>query len=205
MNALLLALALSTTPADDASLTPPPPPPEAVDGAATPTPDAPPPAPPPHVTLRGKDLDLDQARPTVANLSFSPLTTFMLGVVLEGEFRVHEHLTTYVVGEFYGAWMGWGAQAGLRWYPSEAFSGFFVDAHARAQDLYLVHGVGGGLEIGSQHRLGQSRWSIRWSAGLDLGAGSWRGYGNSYRNPVDWLSEGLVGMPKLRLMLGYNF
>ncbi|MEW6431460.1 MAG: hypothetical protein AB1730_08105 [Myxococcota bacterium] len=207
MNAQLLALALSTLP--ETTLSPPPPPPpvhaQPVATAAEPPPAGPPPAPPPHVTLRGQDADLDAERPPFAALSFSPLTTFMLGVVLEGEFRVHEHLTTYLAGEFYGAWMGWGAQAGLRWYPSQAFRGFFVDGHARASDLFLVHAVGGGLELGSQHQLGRSRWSFLWSMGLDLGAGAWR---QSERAPTDlgsWLSDGLVAVPKLRLMLGYTF
>jgi hypothetical protein len=195
MNALLLAIALSTTSAEPTALTPPPP-----------TPEAPPAAPPPHVTLHGEDLDLDAGRPTVATLSFSPLTFFMLGVALEGEFRVHQHLTTYFAGEFYGLWLGWGAQAGLRWYPSQAFRGFFVDAHARASDLLVVHHVGGGLEVGGQHQIDRSRWSILWSAGLDLGAGAWWRFAE--RAPTDmgaWLSDGVVAVPKLRLMLAYDF
>lgn len=173
MNALLLALALSTTP------------------------------PPPHLTLRDEPADAE--RPAVASITFSPLTTFMLGLAVEGEFRVHEHLTTYLAGEFYGAWLGWGAQAGLRWYPTQAFRGFFVDAHGRASDLYVVHGIGGGLELGSQHRLFSSRWTFLWSVGADLGAGSWIDYGSGRRSPIDWLDQGLVVMPKLRLMLGYTF
>lgn len=77
--------------------------------------------------------------------------------------------------------------------------------HGRAHDLYLNHLIGGGLELGSQHRLGQSRWGILWSAGVDLGAGAWN---QTHRSPTDlptWMSEGLVAAPKLRLMLAYNF
>jgi len=125
MNALVLVALLAGTPSE---LSPPPPPPAnegvpAESDASAPTTTTP--APAPGVTeakLLGETLELDRDRPTVATLSFSPLTTFMLGVVLEGEFRVNEHLTTYLAGEFYGAWLGWGAQAGLRWYPSAASS-----------------------------------------------------------------------------------
>jgi hypothetical protein len=219
MNALILTALLAASPAE---LTPPPPPPQTDQTELSPPP--PPPAPrevytstnaqppeaapvvaPPETSQRGATLDLDRERPTTATLSFSPLSTFALGVVLEGEFRVNEHLTTYLAGEFYGAWMGFGAQIGLRIYPSQAFRGFFIDLHGRAQDLYLNHLIGGGLEIGSQHQLGRSHWSILWSVGADVGAGSWNQY---HRSPTDlpsWLSEGVTAAPKLRLMLAYNF
>lgn len=173
-----------------------------------PAPVEPPTTPTPEATARGADLDLGIDRPTTATVSFSPLTTFLLGAAVEGEFRVHEHLTTYLAGEFYGAWMGWGVQAGVRWYPSQAFRGFFVDAHARASDLMLVHHLGGGLELGSQHRLGRTRWSILWSLGADVGMGRWSGTRTTGRSPLDvgtWLTEDVVAVPKLRLMLAYNF
>lgn len=154
----------------------------------------------------GMAVEPDVAQPerqTNFSLSFSPLSTLLLGAAIEAEFRVDTHLTGYLVGEFYGAWMGWGAQSGLRWYPHAAFKGFFVDAHARAGDLGLNHLIGGGLEIGSQHTFGRSRWAILWAVGADAGAGSWRTFG---AGTVDtWLQEGFTVIPKVRLMIGYHF
>lgn len=159
-------------------------------------------APPVEAQQAGEDLGPD--RPTTFALSFSPITTFMLGGVLEGEFRLAPQLTAYLAGEFYGAWMGWGVQTGLRWYPKQAFDGFFMDFHGRASDLWVVHHLGGGLELGSQHRLGRSRWAFLWSVGADVGAGRW-GAGRAPTDVSSWLNSGLVVVPKLRLMLGYQF
>lgn len=161
----------------------------------------------PETPTTAAKLELDRDRPTVATLSFSPLTTLMLGVVLEGEFRVHEHVTTYVAGEFYGAWLGWGVQGGVRLYTDTAFRGFFVDLHARASDLLIVHHAGLGLELGAQHQLGRTRWSFLWSVGGDVGMGRWAGLasGRSPMDVPDWFGQELVVVPKLRLMFAYNF
>lgn len=143
-------------------------------------------------------------RETTFSLTFSPISTFMLSVAVEGEFKVADHATAYLAGEFYGPWLGWGAQSGVRLYPDRAFKGFFVDLHARGQDLYVSHLLGGGLELGSQHELGKSRWAILWSVGADVGAGRF-GQTFSSRSPLDWLAEGFTVSPKLRFMLGYHF
>lgn len=157
----------------------------------------------PEVTTAA-DLDVAQPeRETRFSLSFSPLTTLMLGAAVEGEFRVAPQLTGYVAGEFYGAWMGWGVQTGVRFYPSQAFKGFFVDGHARASDLLLNHLAGGGLEVGSQHTFGRSRWAFLWSVGADVGVGGYYAAGGTN---LGWLeTDGVTVLPKLRLMLGYHF
>lgn len=189
MNALILAALLAS------ELSPPPPPP------AEPAREQVSPAPPPAVRLLPEVTAkvAAAAQPVKATISFSPLSFLFLSAVLEGEFRVSDSFTTYLVGEFYGPWLGWAGQAGMRWYPTEAFRGFFVDAHARAHNLYVSHLAGGGLEVGSQHQLDRSRWMFRWSVGADVGLGSWDSNvsGNAYRD--------VVAVPKLRLMLAYAF
>jgi hypothetical protein len=160
--------------------------------------------PPPFVEAQPGLEELAPARETNFSLTFSPLSTFLLSAALEGEFRIAKHFTGYLAGEFYGPWMGWGAQTGVRLYPDKAFKGFFIDAHARGQNLYVSHLLGGGLEIGSQHELGKSRWAILWSVGCDIGAGRFGTY-IPPSNPIDWLEEGLTLSPKLRFMLGYHF
>ncbi len=154
----------------------------------------------------GHKGDFDVVHPervTNVSISFSPLTTLLLGAAVEAEFRVSDHFTTYLVGEFYGAWMGWGAQTGVRLYPADAFKGFFIDGHARASNLLLNHLIGGGLELGSQHAFGRSRWAFLWSVGLDVGAGGWNYTTTS--TPIEWMNEPITVLPKLRLMLAYHF
>lgn len=149
----------------------------------------------------------DLREPTHFGVTFSPLSTFLLAVALEGEVRVNTHLTAYAAGEYYFLWHGWGAQTGARIYVTEAFHGFFVDLHARGSDLLFAHYLGGGLEIGSQHSLDKSHWTVMWAAGVDVGAGRWDfSIGSAQTADVGrWLNEGLVAVPKLRIMLGYTF
>jgi hypothetical protein len=149
----------------------------------------------------------DAERPfePVAAITISPISTFMLAVAVEGQFRVSDHFTTYVAGEYYALWSGWGVQTGARWFPQKAFKGFFIDAHLRASDLYFVHAIGGGLEIGTEHQLGKSHWTFLWSVGTDVGAGAWTGDSRGPASAGLWFSQGPVIVPKLRLMLGYSF
>lgn len=136
----------------------------------------------------------------------SPLTVLMAGAVLEGEVRLNDFATAYGTGEFYGLWMGWGVQAGARLYPGgHAMRGFFVDLHARASNLYVINLLGGGVEVGGEHRLGSSHWAFLWSVGADIGvgrAGLYRGLEAMEAGPQ---ALSFVAQPKLRLMLGYQF
>lgn len=135
----------------------------------------------------------------------SPLTVLMAGAVLEGELRLNDFATLYGTGEFYGLWMGWGVQVGTRLYPGRhAMQGFFVDLHARANNLYIFNLAGGGVEVGGEHRLGKSHWAFLWSVGADVGLGTMtlrRGI-EAFEAPQQL---GFVAQPKLRLMLGYQF
>jgi hypothetical protein len=137
----------------------------------------------------------------------SPLTLLAAGVVLEGEGRLSDSVTAYGTGEFYGFWLGWGFQAGARIYPwGNAMRGFFVDLHARANNLLAVNLIGVGAEVGGQHQLSQSRWSLLWSVGADIGLGRWEGFAQGFE-AFDGTGPALhfTAQPKLRLMLGYQF
>jgi hypothetical protein len=160
--------------------------------------------PPPIVSASPSYDERAPAHETTFSLTFSPLSTLLLSVAVEGEFKVANHVTGYLAGEFYGPWLGWGVQSGLRLYPDHAFKGFFIDAHARGGDLYFSHLLGGGLELGSQHELGKSRWAILWSIGADIGAGR-IGVTSPGSDPIGWLDEGFAVTPKVRFMLGYHF
>lgn len=139
------------------------------------------------------------------SLKVNPLSTFLLGVAIEAEVRVSNNVTLYASGEFYPYLLrAWGVQTGARVYTNAAFAGFFVDVHARASDLKLAHLLGGGVDIGSQHSLGGSRWSVLWAAGLNVGAGRWW-QGSWDSRPEQWIKEDFVVVPNLRLMIGYTF
>lgn len=166
--------------------------------------DSPPPLVPADTEARPKDEPFEAPTRHVG-ITMSPVSTFMLAVAVDVEVRITDRVTVYGTGEYYGLWQGVGAQLGLRTYFSEAFHGFFVDAHARVADLYLAHVAGGGAEIGSQHSLGHSAWTILWSAGLDVGAGAWSPQGREIQNVALWFEQDLVAVPKLRFMLGYTF
>lgn len=142
-------------------------------------------------------------------LSISPISTFFLGAVLEVEGRVSEHTSLYGVGEAYFLWRGLGLQAGVRYfYSGIALDGFFVDFHARVANLYANQIAGGGIELGGEHVLGRSHWSILWSAGADVGSGSWFETGGNVGDTWMLFSDRhahFTATPKLRFMLGYTF
>jgi hypothetical protein len=163
-------------------------------------------APPPPAAEVSAPVATAQELAPKFTLWTSPLTVLMAGAVLEGEVRLNDFATAYGTGEFYGLWMGWGFQAGTRLYPGKhAMRGFFVDLHARANNLYVINLLGGGVEVGGEHRLGNSRWAFLWSVGADIGmgtAGVHRGFEAMEAGPQ---ALGFVAQPKLRLMLGYQF
>jgi hypothetical protein len=161
-------------------------------------------AAPPQVKADTSALE-DVRAPTTGAVTVSPASVLMLALAVELELRVSDQLTAYAAGEYYGAWSGFGVQVGARLYTAEAFHGLFFDLHARASDLYLVHAIGAGLEVGSQHALGQNGWTLLWSAGVDVGAGAWGAWGRDVTDVPSWFSQGLVLVPKLRFMLGHTF